>query len=179
MPLERPEPDEYDAFYAGYVASVEGADALGALEAQAAELPELLAGLDDRGAAYRYAEGKWSVKEVLGHLIDTERIFTYRALAIARGDTASLPGMDQDDWAAGSNAAERSLASLVDEFEAVRWASVALVAGFEPAAETRSGEASGCPFTVRTLVWIIAGHELWHRGLIARDYLGDQSGGGA
>ena len=171
MRISRPEPDEFDDFYAGYVGSVEGDDALRVLAAQATELPELLGALDDRGARYRYAEGKWSIKELLGHLIDTERIFVYRALSIARGERAPLPGMDQDDYVRQGRFDARPLAELLDEYGHVRRSTLALFAGLDEAAWERRGVANDVPVTVRALAFILAGHQAHHTKVLRDRYL--------
>ena len=126
MKLARPETTEYAAFYETYVSLIPGKDILGALEAQRLQMMQLFAGRSERDGNFRYAAGKWTVKEVLGHVNDAERIFTYRALRIARADQKPLQGFEQDDYVrvAGSN--DRSLGDLTEEFALVRGASVAL-----------------------------------------------------
>jgi hypothetical protein len=171
MHPRRPDSTEYDAYYTDYVAKVEGDRVLDVLEAQLAEARELLGGLDDEAGNARYAPGKWSLKELLGHLIDSERVFAYRALAIARGDRASLPGMDQDDYVAAGNFDRLPLESLLAEFEHVRRSTMALFTGLEDDAWGRSGIANGVSVTVRALAFIIAGHQAHHVGVIRDRYL--------
>jgi uncharacterized damage-inducible protein DinB len=169
--MKRPDASEYHAYYGLYVGQVPSGDVLATLKEGVRTTVALLSELPPEWAKHRYAEGKWTLAEVLGHVIDTERVFAYRGLCIARGETADLPSMDQDLYAAGSNAGDRPLRSLLDELEAVRRASVALFAGLDPAVATRQGRASGFTFTVRTFPWIIAGHEIHHRKVIEERYL--------
>ena len=152
MMIERPEPSEYHEYYETYVGRVAaGGDLLAQLEAQIEETLALVGGLDDDGARHRYAPGKWSVKELLGHLIDSERVFAYRAMCIARGERAPLPGMEQDDYVAGGRFDERPLASLLEAFEHLRRATIALVASLGADDLTRVGIANGTEVSVRGL----------------------------
>lgn len=169
--LTRPDPSEHAGYYGRYVAEVPDGDILVTLRDQLEDTLDLLTGLSEEQETWRYAEGKWSLREVVGHMIDTERMFSFRALSMARSDDVDLPGMDQEEWAANSNAGERSLAELAKEWAAVRRSTVHLFASLDPAAADRSGRASGYTFTVRSFPWIIAGHELWHRALIEERYL--------
>ncbi len=169
--MRRPDANEYDEYYAMYVGQVPEGDVLTTLREGVAETVKLLRGLPPEWGRFRYAEGKWTLAEVVGHIIDTERVFSYRGMCIARGETAELPSMDQEVYAAHSNAGERDLESLLDELEAERGASVALFAGMDAAAAGRQGHAAGCPFTVRTFPWLLAGHEIHHRKVIEERYL--------
>ena len=128
------------------------------------------AAVDDGKAAFAYAPGKWSVRRVLQHVVDGERLFCYRALCIARGETASLPGFDEDLYAANDGSDGRRLAAIVDEFSAVRAATVALFRGLSAAAWRRRGVANGKPASVASLAWIVAGHELHHAAVLAERY---------
>ncbi len=132
--------------------------------------PALLAPVLDELAGFRYAPGKWSVREVVGHLSDAERVFAYRGLTIARGDTTALPGFGEDEWAAVSNADSRSLADLVGELRAVRAATLALFRSFGAAEWERTGTASGKPLAVRALPYIVAGHERHHVTVLRERY---------
>ncbi len=170
--MQYPKRDEYADYYQLYVGRVPEGDILEQLRNQGEELQDFLAGLSEDYGNHRYAEGKWSVKEVLGHLADTERIFAARALVMSRGDTTPQPNIDQDVLVAGSGAARRSLARLAAEMRAVRAASLALFESFDAEQEARVGSASGYSFTARSLAWIISGHELHHRGVIEERYLG-------
>jgi hypothetical protein len=131
----------------------------------------LLGELTDRQAAVRYAAGKWSIKEIVGHLSDTERVYAYRALRFARDDATALPGFDQDKFVAEAAFDERPFGEILDEFRAVRAASIALFRGTSPAALLRRGTASGFEFTVRVIPFILAGHEIHHRRAIETLYL--------
>ena len=177
--LPRPAPSEYHEYYGRYTDLVPDGEIVVTLREQLGQTLELLGGIPADQETFRYAEGKWSIREVVGHLIDTERVFSFRALTIARQDGAELPGMDQEEWGGRNNAHERSLAALTDEWISLRRANVHLFSSFDADAGSRAGIASGYDFTVRSFPWIIAGHELWHRQGIARDYLGDPSGGAA
>lgn len=169
--MRRPEPGEYAPFYAGYIEGVPEGEVLETLELGVEETRELLGGVPASAETYRYAPGKWSVREVVGHVVDTERLFAFRALHVARGDRAELPSMDQEVWAEGSNAHTRPVAALLDELEAVRRASLHLFRGLSPDVYGRTGVASGFEFTVRTFPWIVAGHEIHHRRLLRERYL--------
>jgi uncharacterized damage-inducible protein DinB len=156
--LEPPATDEFATFYEGYVQAVGGQDPMALLEAQSSELTRLLSGVQGEEALSPYAPGKWSVRQVLVHLSDSERIFATRALRIARGDQTPLPGFEQDDFAAASDADRRSLDDVVEELHSVRAATLSLFRSFRDEDLLRSGTASGSPVSVRALVWITAGH---------------------
>lgn len=166
----RPDPSEHADYYARYIAQVPDGAITETLRDQLQETLTLLEVPEDR-ETFRYEEGKWSLREVVGHMIDTERMFSFRALAMARSDGVDLPAMDQDEWAARSNAHGRPLADLTREWLAVRRSTVHLFASMDDDVASRRGRASGYDFTVRSFPWIIAGHELWHRQLIERFYL--------
>jgi len=166
----RPANTEYAPYYGTYVSLVATDDILGALESQRLQTSQLLAPRTERDGNFRYAPSKWSVKEVVGHLSDAERIFSYRALRIARGDATPLPGFEQDDYIRGGNFADRTLADLSQEFSAVRAATLALFASLSDEAWGRRGAASNNEITVRALAYIIAGHELHHRRILVERY---------
>jgi uncharacterized damage-inducible protein DinB len=166
----RPQPSEYAAYYEKYVALVPGGDIVAILEAQRLQTSQLFAARSERDGNFRYAPDKWTVKEVLGHVSDTERIFAYRALRIARQDPTSLSGFEQDDYVRAGGFGERSLSDLVDEFQAVRNATVALFRPLSEDAWTRRGVANKNEVTVRALAFIIAGHELHHRQVLNERY---------
>lgn len=169
--LPRPTEGEHAEYYARYVGLVPDGDILETLREQLGETLALLQSVPEDRESYRYAEGKWSLREVIGHLIDAERVFAYRALAIARSDGADLPSMDQEEWAANSEAETRQLSEMAQEWAALRRANIHMLASMDATTGARRGRASGFDFTVRSFPWIIAGHELWHRQLIRRDYL--------
>lgn len=170
MPIARPDASEVPAHHAHYVALVPEGDVVPLLESQRRETVALLRGLDEAAANRRYAPGKWSVKEVVGHVTDAERVFAYRALRFARGDATPLPAFDQDDWVPASGAGARTMADLVEEYEAVRHATLALVRSLTPDTAARIGTASGSPVSVRALVHIIAGHERHHAAILRERY---------
>ncbi len=170
MPLYTlPAADEYAPYYGKYIERV-GADPLAALVAQAASTAALLAATPEAKASHRYAEGKWSVREVVVHMSDAERVFAYRALRVGRWDETPLPGFDEDVFAAHCGAESRTLADVTAEFAAVRAATIALFRGFPDEAVGRRGTASGHPVTVRSLLAMTAGHELHHVALLRDRY---------
>ena len=167
----RPAPDEYAAYYERYISLVPEGDVVETLERQGAETLALLRGLSEEQGAHRYEPGKWSVKQLVGHVSDGERIFSYRALAFARGDSQALPGMEQDEWMAGVDFDARTLSSLIDEFESVRAATLHLLRHLSPEAWARRGTASDNEVTARALAYIIAGHEAHHVRVLRERYL--------
>ncbi len=167
----RPSPDEYPSFYAGYIAQVPDGDVIEALIGGAEIAAALLHDVTEETGDAAYAAGKWTLKEVLLHCADAERISAYRALRIARGDTTPLPGWDEDAYTPECGAGARTLPSILDELESVREATVTLFQGLPEASWTRSGSANGKPVSVRALAWITAGHLLHHLGIIQDRYL--------
>ncbi len=170
LAISRPEPDEFFEYYGKYIDLVPGDDAMPALRDQIVETIRLLKPLDESKALHRYAPGKWSVKEVVGHISDSERVFAYRALRIGRGDTTPLPGFDEKVYVPAGRFDARPLADILREFECVRAASVALFRGMSSDALLRRGTANDKEISVRALAWILAGHELHHRGLLVERY---------
>lgn len=170
MTSQRPRADEYGSFYSTYVDEVPDGDVLETLAAGVSLTRESLSRFLGDREIHRYAPRKWSVREVIGHVIDTERVFAFRALSFARQDPGPLRGMDQEDWARSSNAHERPLAGLAAELETVRATSLALFRSLSTAAWDRRGIASENPFTVRALAWIVAGHEIHHRRILDERY---------
>ena len=166
----RPQPTEYASNYEKYVALVPGNDIVPILEAQRLQMIQLFAARSERDGNFRYAPDKWSVKEVLGHVTDTERIFAYRALRIARQDQTPLSGFEQDDYVRAGGFGERTLADLAEEFACVRSATVALLRPLGDEAWSRRGVANKNEVTVRALAFIIAGHELHHREILKERY---------
>jgi hypothetical protein len=166
----RPQPGEYAAYYEKYIAMVPGNDIVPILEAQRLQMAQLFAARTERDGNFRYAPEKWTVKEVLGHLTDTERIFAYRALRIARQDQTPLSGFEQDDYVRAGAFGERTLADLAEEFAHVRNATVALFRPLGEEAWSRRGVANKNEVSVRALAYIIAGHELHHREILKERY---------
>jgi hypothetical protein len=169
--MQRPAVDEYAAYYGTYVDQVIGNDVVSALRAQIGETAATLRGVSDSDSLKRYAEGKWSLREVVGHMVDTERVFAYRALRIARGDQTPLPGFDQDPYIVAAGFDRRDWNGLIDEFEVVRRSTVMLLDGLDAEAFARRGTASNNPVTVRALAFVIAGHELHHMKIVRERYL--------
>jgi hypothetical protein len=167
----RPLPTEYPPYYSGYIARVPAGDILQRLRSQLHDALALLTAMPDAKAAYRYAPGKWSVKEVVGHVIDTERIFAYRALAIARGETGPLPGFDENAYVAGAGFDGRSLRSLAEEWSHLRAANVTLFESVAPQAWDHRGTANNRAITARAIPYIIAGHERHHVAVLRERYL--------
>lgn len=170
-PIRRPDAAEYAPFYETYVSKVPAGDLLTILEEQHGETQHLLAGIPEAQALKRYAPGKWSIKEVVAHLMDSERVFGYRALRFARGDETPLPGFDEKTYAAAGNFDRRSLQDLAAEFAAVRRASLALLRSFDTAALARHGTANNKEISVRALAYVIAGHERHHVEILRQRYL--------
>ena len=175
MPTERPKPGEYNPYYDKYISLILGTDIVGTLAGQLPRTVALLSSLSERDGELRYAPGKWSLKEALGHLIDTERIMAYRALRIARGDRTPVAGFEQDDYVRDGPHATVRLADLVEEFKSVRAATVALFRNLRDEDWKRQGVANNDDITVRALAYIIAGHELHHRHIFEERYLGRQT----
>jgi len=170
MKLARPEAEEYAAYYSKYIGLYPGNDVVSALETQRLQTTQLFAGRSERDGNFRYAVDKWTVKEVLGHINDSERIFAYRALRIARADKTPIEGFEQDDYVAHGGFDTRTLASLVEEFSQVRAASLGLFASLGDNAWPRRGTANKNEISVRALAYIIAGHELHHRKILEERY---------
>lgn len=169
--LVRPGSDEYAPFYHGYVDHVPDGDVRDHLRTQIHETIALLSGISDARAERAYGAGKWTLKEVVGHMCDTERVFGYRLLRIARGDLTPLPGFEQDEWVPRSGANQRSLANLILEFAAIRAATLLLVDSLSDEAWLRRGTASGRSISARALVYICAGHERHHVNIMRERYL--------
>jgi enterochelin esterase-like enzyme len=169
--LARPAPGTFQPYAQGYIDLIpEGTDPLAVLRQQPAELHRDLARLTEAQALMRYAPGKWTPKEMLLHIIDAERIFTYRALRFARGDSQTLPGFDENDFAANCEANDRPMSDLLTEYHAVRAATLSLFGSFNAAQLDRAGLANGAPTSVRALVFITAGHERHHLGILRERY---------
>jgi len=170
MTPSRPEAGEYAPYYEKYISLVASSDVVSALEAQRTHTLQLCSGLSEANGNFRYAPGKWTVKEVLGHIADSERIFTYRALRIGRGDKTAIEGFEQDDYVRGGAFSERALKSLLEELTAVRSATTALYRSLSEEAWTRRGTANKNEVSVRALAFITAGHELHHVKILEERY---------
>jgi len=170
-PMVRPGADEYAPFYSKYVERVPEGDIVSVLRDQIAETAALLRNAPAERANQAYAPGKWTLKEVVGHIVDVERVMSYRALRFSRNDATDLPGFDENAFVVNSNFGQRTLIDLVDELEAVRAATVHLAKHIDADALSRRGTANNTEATVRGLLYIIAGHELHHVALIRERYL--------
>ena len=169
--LQRPAEGEYLPYYEKYIALVPAGDMIEMLARHADETLALLRGQPADMADYAYAEGKWTIKQVIGHLSDAERIFTYRILRIARDDQTALAGFDENAYVPAGKFELRTQESLLEEFAAVRQSTIALVAGLPDESWARSGTASGNGISARALAYIIVGHELHHREILLTRYL--------
>lgn len=170
--IARPEPGEYAPYYDRYISLIPGTDILGALDTQRRQTMLLLSGRDESEGEFRYAPAKWSAKEVLGHVCDTERIFAYRALRIARGDQRPLAGFEQDDYVKHGPFARAPLEEIIEDYIAVRRATLTLLRNLDEAAWGRRGVASNNVVSVRALAYMIAGHEVHHRRILEEKYFG-------
>jgi uncharacterized damage-inducible protein DinB len=169
--LSGPQADEYAPYYGRYTSLVPAGDILRTLEKQQHETVALLSGLSEKHAEYRYAPGKWSIKQTLGHILDTERIFAYRVLRIARNDRTPIEGYEQDDYVRFGPFEQLRLADLLEEFATVRSATLSLLRGLDEQAWLRRGIANNCEISVRAAVYVIAGHEIHHRNVLREKYL--------
>jgi hypothetical protein len=167
----RPSTGEYAPFEEAYVDRVPDGDILATLEREGEAFLALVLGIPEKRADTAYAPGKWTIRDVVGHVSDAERIMAYRALRFARGDGTPLPGFDENAYVPAAGFGGRGLASLGDEFEAVRRATVKLFAGLPAEAWERTGIASGKPHSVRALAYVIAGHGMHHREILRTRYL--------
>jgi hypothetical protein len=168
--IPKPQPGEYAPYYDRYISLIAASDILVTLEKQWPETVALLSECNEAEGDFRYAQGKWSVKEVVGHVIDSERVFSYRALRIARNDKTPIEGFEQDDYVKYGPFGRCSLAALVDEFKAVRQATLTLLRGLDETAWARRGVANNNETSVRAIAYIIAGHELHHQKILQEQY---------
>jgi hypothetical protein len=172
--VSAPEPGEYAPYYERYISLVRGEDILATLDMQRRAMMMLLSCRDEAEGNIRYAPDKWSAKEVIGHVCDTERVFAYRALRIARADATPLEGFEQDDYVRNGSFAQRAMGDLVEDFIAVRRATLSLLRNLDEAAWMRRGVANKNEVTVRAIAYIIAGHELHHRRILEERYFGER-----
>lgn len=169
--MYKPGPDEYDPYYSKYISLVPETDIRNAFASQPRELRSALNGVDDDRGTYAYADGKWTIKEVLSHLIDGERIFAYRMLRISRGDETPIEGFEQDGYIENSNANNRRFSELLDEFELSRKANTLMLNNLDETGLARIGTASGLPVSVRALANIAIGHVRHHVAILNERYL--------
>ena len=170
LAISAPEPSEYAPYFGRYISLIGENDIITSLTRQVGTTLSYLRSLPETRGEFRYAPDKWSVKEVLAHVIDSERVFAYRALSFARNDAALLPGFEQDDWMKASAFDAVPLRELIDEFEHLRLTNILFFKHLPNDAWMRRGVASGNPFTVRSIAYIIAGHELHHLDILQKSY---------
>jgi hypothetical protein len=169
--IQRPLADEHAPYYGKYIARVPDGDLVSLLRDQLMDTVALLRGVSPDRADFAYGPGKWSIKEVVGHMIDVERVMSYRALRFARNDATELPGFDENSWAVAAGSASRTLGDLLEEFQVVRSATIHLAKHLSADALARRGSANGQQVSVRALFYIIAGHERHHAELLRERYL--------
>jgi hypothetical protein len=169
-PMGRPEAGEYAPYYDRYISLVKGDNILDILDDERRKFVLLLSGRSEEEGNFRYAPDKWTVKELIGHINDTERIFSYRALRIARGDQTPMEGFEQDDYVRNASFNARTLEDLVEDYIAVRRATVSLFRNLSPEVWIRSGTASNNKVSVRAIAYTIAGHDLHHRRILEERY---------
>ena len=168
--MERPTETEYATFYRGYVALVPETDIVGVLETQAEEIRRLLATVSPEKETYRYAEGKWSIRQVLGHLVDAERVFGYRAFCFSRGEQALLPSFDENRYVDAARSDSFPLRELVEELALVRQSNLVALRRLDAREWAQVGTASGKPVSVRALAWVMAGHPRHHLQILRERY---------
>ena len=168
--MERPSPNEYSPYHAGYIALVPDGDVIAMMRAQADELAAIAGRVPRDRETFAYAPEKWSVRQVFGHLGDGERIFAYRALCVSRGDVTPLPGFDENFYVAHANFASRPLSDLTDELLLTRRANVRMFESFDDATWRQTGNANGAPVTVNAIAWIITGHTRHHLNVLRDRY---------
>ena len=169
--MPRPQPNDYAAYYETYVGKVRGDNVKDIISTYSQPMMDFYTSLPEEKADHRYAEGKWSIKELLLHMIDAERIFGYRALRIARKDQTPLPGFDENSYTPASKASGRTLQSLKDEFAAVRKATDILLSTFDEEQLSQRGTASNHPVTANAIAFIIFGHLIHHKQILEERYL--------
>ena len=169
--IQPPEKSEYNEFYQGYINTLPKGDIVQFLEDQKNELVTLLHVLPEGMEDHSYADGKWTIKQVVRHIIDTEMVFLYRVLAISRDVNSDLPGMNQDVYVDNANDDESSLAEMIDQFDKVRETSISMIRSIPDTALTNHGKASGFPLSVRAGIYILAGHAEHHKTILTERYL--------
>jgi hypothetical protein len=171
LSIAKPEAGEFAAYYGRYIDLVPDGDVIGTLAAQIHTSLGVLRTVSAQDSLKRYQPGKWSLREVVGHVVDTERIFSYRALRFARNDATPLPGFEQDHYIPPARFDLRPWPDLLSEFEALRSATLWLFRGFDPEAWQRRGTASDHPISVRAIAYIVAGHERHHMHMVREKYI--------
>lgn len=169
--MNRPETNEYDPYYDTYISLVDGNDVLPVLDAQPAEIRAIFSDMPEEKGTFAYTEGKWTIKEVLSHLIDGERMFAYRTLRVSRGDKTPIEGFEQDGYIENSNANNRSFAELLDEFDLQRRSNMLLFNNLSDEASKRIGTANEKEISVRAIIYCMAGHVRHHIRILHKRYL--------
>ena len=169
--MNRPETNEFAPYYNNYISQIDGDDVMPVLNSQSAELRSMFATVPEEKGSFAYAEGKWTIKELLSHLIDGERIFAYRILRVSRGDKTPIEGFEQDDYIKTSNANDRCFSDLLDEFDLQRRANLLMMNNISDDASRQMGTASDNPVSARALVYILAGHVRHHLKVLNERYL--------
>jgi len=169
--MSRPQPAEYDPYYQKYVGLVPEDEIVPALDGQTDELDKLFDGVPEEKGTFAYADGKWTLKEVLSHLIDGERMFAYRVFRIARGDKTPIEGFEQDGYIENSHANRRTFSELLNEFRLLREANVLFFKNLETGDWVRTGTANNVEISVRSLAWIMVGHIRHHTAILRERYL--------
>jgi len=169
--MDRPTEKEYAAYFGKYIDLVPKGNVIKIMEKQNEQFCEFLAQVSEKKADYRYADGKWSIREVIGHMIDAELVFLYRALRFSRNDSTKLAGFEQDDFIAHSNYSQQSLTDLIEQFYLLRKTSVSFFKSLSKAMWSNKGTASGNQGTVRAIAFIMAGHVIHHMQIINKKYL--------
>jgi len=169
--IDKPLRNESGDYYHGYIDKVNAEDALEGLQSQYFTSLDFLSAIPEEKWSYAYAEGKWTIKELLVHIIDAERVFAYRALRVSRNDLTPIPGFDQDIYVPASRANDRTINSIIEEYKTVRQATYSLFDNMRPSDLTNRGTASGQVITPRAIAWIIIGHEKHHLDVIMDRYL--------
>lgn len=169
--ISRPDPTEYAPYYETYIKLVKENSVLEVLENGIFKMQSALSDIDEDKENYAYAPGKWTIRELVGHMIDTERIMTYRALSFARGEKEALPGYDENEYVKNSNSNSRKLVEMADEFSLLRGSSIALFKSFDESALSRRGVANKNGISVRALIYIVAGHQAHHMNVLRERYL--------
>ena len=170
LTIGRPAADEHHEYYARYISRVPDGDLLDLLRQQLMETVTALRRVPESRGDFAYGPDKWSIKKVIGHISDVERVMFYRALTFSRNDKTDLPGFDENQWAEDFRTDDRTLADLIDEFESVRSATIQFAKHLSGEEQERRGRANGQPVSVRALLYIIAGHERHHLGLLRERY---------
>lgn len=168
--MKKPEPNEYAEYYSQYINNIGDRDIFQLLNEQIARLKTFAENKSEESANKSYQSGKWSIKEVIGHIIDTERVFAFRAMSIARGELKSLPGFDQDEYVKNANFNSRTLKSLIEEFENLRLSNIKLISSFDDEVSKRVGVANNYTFSVRAVVYGLVGHAEHHINVLNNFY---------